>query len=94
MSIKKANEDRYLSLLQLEKEKIDFKILSLIPEPIARNHNIVAYKKNKDELIVKTVQILEATKMKRFRPVSRGTAHGYVKRMSHIRVVLSDDKKR
>ena len=26
--------------------------MSLIPEPIARNHNIVAYKKNKDELEV------------------------------------------
>ena len=36
----------------LEKEKIDFAVLSLIPEPIARNHNIVAYKKNKDELEV------------------------------------------
>ena len=36
----------------LEKEKIDFAVLSLIPEPIARNHNIVAYRKNKNELEV------------------------------------------
>jgi len=36
----------------LEKEKIDFAVLSLIPESIARNHNIVAYRKNKDELEV------------------------------------------
>ena len=36
----------------LEKEKIDFAVLSLIPEPIARNNNIVAYRKNKDELEV------------------------------------------
>jgi len=36
----------------LEKEKIEFAVLSLIPEPIARNHNIVAYRKNKDELEV------------------------------------------
>src|SRR3989344_2233289 len=36
----------------LEKEKIDFAVLSLIPEPIARNHNIVAYRRNKDELEV------------------------------------------
>ena len=27
--------------------KIDFAVLSLIPEPIARNHNIVAYRRNK-----------------------------------------------
>ena len=36
----------------LEKEKIDFAVLSLIPESIARNNNIVAYRKNKDELEV------------------------------------------
>lgn len=36
----------------LEKEKIDFAVLSLIPEPIARNHNIVAYRRNKDDLEV------------------------------------------
>jgi len=33
----------YVSLVG---EKIDFSILSLIPEPIARNYNIVAYKKS------------------------------------------------
>ena len=38
--------------MELEKEKIDFAVLSLIPEPIARNHNIVAYRKNKDDLEV------------------------------------------
>jgi type IV pilus assembly protein PilB len=32
--------------------KIDFAILSLIPEPIARKHNVVAYKKNPDSLEV------------------------------------------
>ena len=32
------------------KKKIDFAVLSLIPEPIARNHNIVAYRRNKDDL--------------------------------------------
>ena len=36
----------------LEKEKIDFAVLSLIPEPIARNHNIVAYRRNKNDLEV------------------------------------------
>ncbi|RJQ30794.1 hypothetical protein C4572_03465 [Candidatus Parcubacteria bacterium] len=36
----------------LEKEKIDFDVLRLIPEPIARSHNIVAYRKEGDELEV------------------------------------------
>ncbi len=41
-----------IPFVELEKEKIDFAVLSLIPEPIARNNNIVAYRKNKDELEV------------------------------------------
>ena len=31
--------------VNLQNEKISFDILSLIPEPIARTHNIIAYKK-------------------------------------------------
>lgn len=32
--------------------KIDFEVLSLIPEPVARNHNIIAYQKHEDSLEV------------------------------------------
>ncbi|MDO8672524.1 MAG: GspE/PulE family protein, partial [Dehalococcoidia bacterium] len=38
--------------VDLKKEKIDFSVLSLIPEPIARTHNIVAFKKTDKELEV------------------------------------------
>lgn len=38
--------------VSLKDEKIDFDILSLIPEPVARNHNIIAYKKNNTSLEV------------------------------------------
>ncbi|MBU3925881.1 GspE/PulE family protein [Patescibacteria group bacterium] len=41
-----------IPFVDLKKEKIDFEILSLIPEPIARTHNIVAYKKTSDGLEV------------------------------------------
>ncbi len=41
-----------IPFVSLIKEKIDPGVLSLIPEPIARTHNIVAYKKEKDELEV------------------------------------------
>ena len=34
-----------IPFINLTTEKIDFSVLSLIPEPIARNYNIVAYKK-------------------------------------------------
>jgi len=39
----------YVSLMD---KKIDFVILSLIPEPVARNHNIIAYKKTEEALEV------------------------------------------
>jgi type IV pilus assembly protein PilB len=38
--------------VNLEKEKIDPGVLGLIPEPLARNHNIVAYRKQGNELEV------------------------------------------
>ena len=38
--------------VSLEDKKIDFDILSLIPEPVARNHNIVAYRKSAGALEV------------------------------------------
>lgn len=41
-----------IPFVSLKGTKIDFDILSMIPEPIARNHNIIAYKKNEDSLEV------------------------------------------
>ncbi len=41
-----------IPFVDLKKSKISEDVLSLIPEPIARTHSIVAYKKNKRELEV------------------------------------------
>ena len=41
-----------IPFISLKNAKIDFEILSLIPEPVARTHNIIAYKKNEKELEV------------------------------------------
>ena len=38
--------------IDLKNEKIDLSVLSLIPEPIARNYNIISYKKNGNNLEV------------------------------------------
>ena len=46
-----------IPFVSLVKEKIDFSILSLIPEPIARNHNIIAYKKSKTGLEVAMLDV-------------------------------------
>jgi type IV pilus assembly protein PilB len=41
-----------IPFVSLKGKKIEFAILSLIPEPVARNHNIVAFKRNVDSLEV------------------------------------------
>lgn len=41
-----------------------------------------------ENLLVKIIDIGEGPTLKRFRAVSRGTAHNIMKRSSHIRVVL------
>lgn len=41
-----------IPFVDLKGQKIDFDVLSLIPEPIARNHNIVAFKKTPETLEV------------------------------------------
>lgn len=41
-----------IPFVALKDQKIDFEVLSMIPEPVARNHNIIAFKKNTDSLEV------------------------------------------
>jgi type IV pilus assembly protein PilB len=41
-----------IPFVSLKNVKIDFEVLSLIPEPVARNHNIIAFKKSDGELEV------------------------------------------
>lgn len=41
-----------IPFVDLKNQKLDFGVLALIPEPIARNHNIVAFKKTPDTLEV------------------------------------------
>ncbi len=46
-----------IPFISLAKEKIDIAILSMIPEPIARNYNIIAYKKTDKNLEVAMLDV-------------------------------------
>ncbi len=46
-----------IPFVNLKGVKIDFDVLSIIPEPIARNHNIIAYRKTDDELEVAMLDV-------------------------------------
>src|SRR6056297_1644890 len=41
-----------IPFVSLKEMKIDFEVLTMIPEPVARTHNIIAYKKSTDTLEV------------------------------------------
>jgi len=41
-----------IPFVDLKSQKIDFSVLSLVPEPVARAHNIIAFKKSSDSLEV------------------------------------------
>jgi len=46
---------------------------------------------NADDLIIREAIVEEGPALKRFRPCARGSAHPYKKRMSHLRITLTDD---
>ena len=47
-------------------------------------------KLEKENLRIKKIEVSEGPRLKRWRPVSRGMAHPYQKRTTHIRVVLEE----
>lgn len=54
--------------------------------------NAVSKGANPSELVVKSIEINEGPRLKRFRPVSRGQAHKYVRKMSHVIVKVATPK--
>jgi type IV pilus assembly protein PilB len=46
-----------IPFINLAEEKIEFETLSLIPEPVARSHNIIAYNQNKSGLEVAMLDV-------------------------------------
>ncbi len=45
---------------------------------------------NSDDLTILEVKVDEGPALKRFRPCARGSAHPYKKRMSHLKITLTD----
>ena len=47
------------------------------------------FKLDKDTLVVKEIRVDQGLVLKRFRPVSRGSAHPVKKRTSHVSIILA-----
>jgi large subunit ribosomal protein L22 len=48
---------------------------------------------DQDSLVFKLLEVNESTRMRRFKAGTRGRAKPFKKRMSHIKIVLTDDSK-
>ncbi len=62
-------------------------LLAALESAIANAKNL---KLETDRLVIKTLEIGTGPAQKRWQPVSRGTAHAYKKRTSHIRIILEE----
>ncbi len=52
------------------------------------NHNAKG-----DDLLITDLHVSPGPRMKRFRPVARGSAHPYQKRTTHVTVIVSGEEK-
>ncbi|MGB0369822.1 MAG: 50S ribosomal protein L22 [Opitutales bacterium] len=76
--------------LKLYPRKSAALVLKTLQSAIANaenNHNL-----NSDDLTIKSAIVEQGIAFKRFRPASRGMAHPYKKRTSHIKIILTDEK--
>lgn len=84
----KQPADEVLSQLTFQRSHAADIVLKLIRSAVANaKNNFSIESKN---LRIQSFMVGDGLKFKRFQPVSRGSAHGYVKRNAHITVVLEE----
>lgn len=64
------------------------KVISSAKANGINNHNAVA-----DSMVISELHVSPGPRMKRFRPVARGSAHPYQKKTTHITVILKAEEK-
>lgn len=72
-----------LGMLNKSGSKILIKIIKSALSNAVNNNKL-----DENKLKFKRFDVSEGVRIKRFRPVSRGVAHGYKHRTTHVRVVL------
>ncbi|MBI4096145.1 MAG: 50S ribosomal protein L22 [Candidatus Levybacteria bacterium] len=82
--------EKALNVLSMTQKRGASVLNAVFKSAIANALNNV--KKNKDSLIIKGIEVWDGPAIKRFHPSTRGRAHPYKKRSSHIKIILTDDK--
>lgn len=76
-----------LTALALMEKRASGPIEKIIDSAIA---NAVNRGAKKEELLLKSIEVMGGPAIKRFRPSTRGRVHPYKKRSSHIKITLED----
>ncbi len=79
-----------LKLVQFNKRKASFQIAKTLKSVIANAENNA--KLSADKLYVREAVVQQGPTMKRFWPRSRGMVSPVLKRTSHIKITLTDEK--
>lgn len=88
--VKKLRINEALSVLSFSSKRAGLLIKGTLESAIANAKN--NFNVQKDNLVIKSIDINQGPSLKRWRAVSRGAAHKYSKRTSHIRVILENIK--
>ena len=90
-SVKKQNLNKILSTLSLMPKRAALPVKKAIDSAIANAVN--NFKVNRETLSIRDIIVTEGARLKRYHFAARGRVRPYKRRMSHIRVVLTDGKK-
>lgn len=89
-TIKDMKVDEAVQQLAVMNRKATIVVLKTLRQAIANaTHN---HQAQIGELTLKEITVNEGPRYRRFRAVSRGRAHGVIKRTCHVRIVLEDAK--
>jgi len=78
-----AEAIRQLGVMERRASLVVLKVLRQAMANAQHNHRLAP-----DMLKIKSIQVTEGPRFRRFRAVSRGRPHGIIKRTSHVSVVL------
>lgn len=82
--VRKMNPEQALEILRFTNKAAALPLSKAIK-------TVLANAQNQTNLIFKSIEINEGSKLKRMRAGSKGRAKPYKRRLSHIRIILSDE---
>ncbi|MCL5746949.1 MAG: 50S ribosomal protein L22 [Patescibacteria group bacterium] len=87
-SLRGLMAEKAINKLTLIKKRGALIIMKTLKSAIA---NAVSNSKlKKENLYIKSIEVLEGASLKRFHPSTRGRAHPYKKRSSHLKIILEE----